>query len=232
MATTRRSVLVVGLDADGFQGIAPVLRRSNFFSEVVQEAERALDLMTVLPYDAIIIAYPIEGMSAQRFLTGVRGATSACRAAAVLFLARAGAAEEAEEFLGHGVNRVVRADEPAERLRQEVSQVVGAAPRVALRILSRVRVQLALGPTTSLCQTENISSSGMLIRTETQVPIGAELEFELSMPGDSSPIRGRAEVVRQTAQRRERVTGLGVRFCAFQGRDADRYQAHLTRLVQ
>ncbi|MGE5236069.1 MAG: PilZ domain-containing protein [Acidobacteriota bacterium] len=222
-----RSLLVVAIEADLFETIAPVFRRARFYAELVPEPERALELLTVLPYNAVLLGLPLEDMAPERFLNTLRGSPSASRSAAVFILANSSTRAEADALVGLGANRVIVADEPDENLRRDVAAIVAAAPRTALRALTRLRIQLHLGPTVVLCQTENISATGMLIRTDHDFTVGTEVAFELSLPGEAKPIRGKAEVVRQTRQKREKVIGVGVRFRSLSPGDQERLTTHL-----
>lgn len=80
-----------------------------------------------------------------------------------------------------------------------------------------------------LCQTENFSGTGMLIKTERRYDVGTRLGFEFSL-GDDRPIHGVAEVVRHTLIGRDQVGGIGVRFLSFAGDSQRRFEAFLQRL--
>jgi hypothetical protein len=71
----------------------------------------------------------------------------------------------------------------------------------------------------------------MLLRGPHTYPPTTELGFELFMPGDVEPVRGRARVVRQTLPPREPMPGIGVAFSSFANGDEARLQSHLRRLM-
>ncbi len=231
MGKVRRAALLVGIDERLVDRIAPVFDRSSFFTEALGDGEEALALLTSLPYDAILVRYPLSDVSAHRFLSTARTQGSASRGAAILLIADQAALEEAEGFLGRGANRAVSRDDTPERVLDVIAQLVGAAHRVALRAVSRVQVQLGRGSGQLLCQTENISTSGMLVRTDRAFPNGRKFSFELALPGEDKPIRGLAQVVRATSPR-ERVTGVGVCFSDLIGDDAARLASYLERMSQ
>jgi hypothetical protein len=56
------------------------------------------------------------------------------------------------------------------------------------------------------------------------------VDFELAIPGEAVPIRGRARVARQTDPDRERILGVGASFLSFSGRDQERLHAALQSL--
>jgi hypothetical protein len=72
----------------------------------------------------------------------------------------------------------------------------------------------------------------MLIKTDHTYPIGIQMTFELRMPGDTTPVRGSAVVVRQTIEKRERVSGIAIRFSSFEGDDKRRFETLLAKVVR
>jgi CheY-like chemotaxis protein len=231
MVAAGRSVLVVGVPHHVFDEVTPILNRAHFFTEFIATGREALDLMSLFPYDAVVLGFPLPDVEARPFLSAVRKADCPSRNAAVVLLAGSDALEDAEVLVGYGANRVLAVDTPAHQIEKAIATLTGVAPRLALRAISRVKVEGSRGTKLVLCQTENISATGMLLRTDQEYPVGTEFAFELALPGVDKPIRGRAQVVRNTLQRRERIAGVGVRFSQFEGSDAQRFAVYLDRLA-
>ena len=61
----------------------------------------------------------------------------------------------------------------------------------------------------------NLSSSGMLIETETSFERGEEISVTLNLGGQRGTVMARAEVVRLASSARGEVEGVGVRFLGF-----------------
>jgi CheY-like chemotaxis protein len=232
MEAVQRSTLVVGVDEPTFEKIARVLRNAKFFADFAETGAAALESTSFLPFDAIVVGYPLADMQTQDFLDAVRKKDSPCRQAAVVLLALRGMLPEAEGFVGRGANRAVAIEEFAEQLPHALYRLLEVPPRFAMRATSRLKVQLSWGTTQRICQTENVSAHGMLVKTEQTYPIGTQMAFELSMPGDSNPVRGYAVVVRHTQETRERISGVGVRFSSFESADKKRFEALLAKLVK
>ena len=76
----------------------------------------------------------------------------------------------------------------------------------------RLNVQLAQDKSVVMCQSENISENGMLLRSDRLLPIGTRVTFECSLPGDRMPVSGEAEVMRHAVVDVEKVQGMGLRF--------------------
>lgn len=79
------------------------------------------------------------------------------------------------------------------------------------------------GGVARMYQTQNLSQSGMLLRTRQPLPVGTNVAVQFLFPGDpalskrSQPggygfVEGEAEVVRHTHPIRERAKGMALRF--------------------
>jgi CheY-like chemotaxis protein len=231
MAAVQRSTLVVGVNGQAFERLAEILRTAHFFADYVETGAGALESIALLPFDALVVGYPLPDMAMQPFLDAVRKPDSPCRQAAVVLLASRGTQVEAEALVGRGANRVVSLENPLGQLPHALFRLLEVPPRFAVRAISRLHVQLASGTSLTLCQTENISSSGMLIRTDHGYPIGTKMDFELTLPGEGKPVRGYAVVVRHTVPHREPISGVGVRISSFDTGDKPRFEARLVQLA-
>jgi len=230
MPGVQRSALVVAVDEQVFETVSKLLSGIKFFADFAESGSAALESISFLPFDAIVTGYPLPDMQMQAFLDAVRKPDSPCRQSAVVVLALRGLVAEVEPLVGKGANRVLAIEDYAEALPRSLFGLLEVPPRFAMRTISRLKVQLSWGTSQTICQTENISAHGMLIKTDHPYPIGTQMAFDVSVPGDSNPIRGYAVVVRQTQEKRERVTGLGVRFSSFHGDDKKRLEAALAKL--
>ena len=114
-------------------------------------------------------------------------------------------------------HRFLSAHLAPEELQRRILELIGDTPRVAPRLMLRLEVQLGAGKLLRMCQTDNISESGMLVRCQEPIAIGSEVRLALSLPRSAEPVQAKAEVVRQTDPDRESVQGLGLRFLEFEG---------------
>ncbi|MGE5234932.1 MAG: PilZ domain-containing protein [Acidobacteriota bacterium] len=220
--TTPRRVLVIGSEAPALTTVIPLLQRAHFDVSLQADRLEAIDRVRSETFHLLIAGYPLRNIPFRSLLEAVRAKGAPCRNAGLLVVAEELAFEEAEGFLGRGVNRVVREKWAAHRLLLAVADLIGESPRISLRSVVQLEVRAGKERELSLFQTENVSVSGMLVRNERQLPIGTTLTFELTVPGHDEPIRGVGEVIRHTDAERERVTGFAVRFTGFAtgGREA------------
>ena len=223
----RRSVLVVNVGADLYEKVAPLLNRTEFEVDRFPRARAALDLVARVPVDVLLLGYPPPDVGTQEFLDVVRGESSPCRQSPLLLLAPAAQLPEARRFIGRGANRVVAVEESAERLQAEISDLLAVAPRSSLRLMVRMVVNIGEGAALEMAQTENLSETGMLVRTNDVYPMGSRLTFEFHLGGTHLPIRGVGEVARHTTPGREQIRGVGIRFVSFERDGMLRLQRYL-----
>ena len=230
MYGAQRNTLAVALQSQVFEGVARVLRANQFHAEYEATATTALETTGLLAFDAILAGYPLPDMPMQAFLDAVRREDSPCRSAGLILLVGQDALEETQRFVGRGANRVLTVEEFMARLPHVLLRLLEVPPRVAVRRNLRLKVSLSPSSTHVTCQSENISTTGMLVRTDRSYPIGTQLGFEMALPGDSSPVRGYAVVVRHTMADREPVSGFAVQFASFSGEDKVRFETLLRGL--
>jgi c-di-GMP-binding flagellar brake protein YcgR len=72
--------------------------------------------------------------------------------------------------------------------------------------------KLGTGKLMRICQTSNVSESGLLIHTTRLIPLQTEMDVSFYLPGDPRPIDGKVRVVRHSDPQREEKAGMGVEF--------------------
>ena len=77
-------------------------------------------------------------------------------------------------------------------------------------------VQVGAGQLLRICQTENLSATGMLIQTGEEFPIGCAVKLEFNLMEEEEPIQCEAQVVRYTQPDTEKTRGMGVHFLSFE----------------
>jgi hypothetical protein len=212
MSVHPRHVLVVGADQDALDRVAPMLRRAEFEVHTVAPSPFVLDLVTGTSFELLVVTHPITDLDMDTLVSAVRGQGSGCRNAGFLLLADPQHLESAQSYVDRGVNRAVSSDWAPARLWQAFGDLLHVAPRVFLRCLMQVDVDLE---NPSLVQTQNISASGMLARGEEAFLPGTRFGFLFHLPVDNHKIEGIAEIVRVARVDREGFEGFGARFLSF-----------------
>ena len=125
-------------------------------------------------------------------------------------------------LIGNGVNRVMHLDDPEELIEQQVADLLHVAPRAAVRFAARLYTSLDDGVEEVFGQTSNVSITGMLVQTPTDLEPGQRVVFEILLDGTEERVAGEAEIVRRAIPDRGGVSGIGVHFLTFKnhGRDS------------
>jgi hypothetical protein len=226
---TKRRVLIVGVPREFFQKIEPLLCRSSLAVDRIPRPESALELCAQRRFELVIARSSFTDMPIDTFLAGLQGPQSKCAQAQVLLLADDVPLEESRPVLRDGRPVVLPLQAPARVLDEIAMRVLGVEPRQSQRLTIRVQVVLAQGRQLLMCQTENISRLGMLLRSEQPFPVGTKLAFDFTPPGERTPIHGEAQVVRHSDPDMENVRGVGVKLLGFQGDGRARWEGFLAR---
>ncbi len=224
------TVLPVGLERAGLD----LLRRALAPLQAVitvgaDDWSEAIELASLGHYDGVVVAYPLRDAPMATFLGALRRPECPCHDSSVVLVAPERLRPEAEMYLGRGANRVLGWEDAELRLAEVLDSLFHAARRFPMTVPSRIRVVTdePAGPVT--CRTVNISTSGMLLDVSHSFRPGTLLAFELALPGVHQPVRGRARVVRRTAQPGEPFSGVGVTFAAFEESNEGRLASYLER---
>jgi len=173
-------------------------------------------------YELIIAGFPIEQPQLPAFLKSVRWRKSACRRTAVLLVTDRISLRRAERFLNRGVNRVILDEATDWELESALTELLEVEPRFSFSL--PVRLDLAIGGRREqvVAQVDNLSTTGMLVRGQWMVELGAPARFEFILPEEHDPLRGTAEIVRSTIREREGISGFGLHFDSFEGDGRER----------
>ena len=98
-----------------------------------------------------------------------------------------------------------------------------STPRSAVRVMVQLDATIDDGQMARMYQTQNLSQTGMLLRTRQPLPVGTDVAVQFLFPGDPMLSRetlpggyefveGQARVVRHTHPAKERVNGMALQF--------------------
>lgn len=227
--TSHKQVLVTRSDDGLFPRVKEPLRAADMDVHRAHWDDTTLELVQSTSFDVIIVGFPVDRDELKRFLAVARAEGSACRRTGLVLLTEPEQKPEALALIGKGANRVVASDRLDSDLLTAVEELLLSAPRLSVRAPARIKLFAEGRPLRVMAQIENLSMSGMLLRGVTQFPVGTSFEFEISVPGESAPIRGTAEITRATDPQHETIEGIGVRFVSFSGSDRVRLDMYLAR---
>ncbi len=222
-----QQVLVTGLGESYEEALVAELERQGYAVHVSPWEDAVLDFVERIPFHGVVTGYPLPGAAFGILLSAVRSRASASRHAGLVVVADPHRMEDARRLIGRGVNRVVDASRPATQAVRALAGLLQVAPRVPLKLPARILLRMGGRPLSVLCQTENVSATGMLVRGCTHCSPGTRVTFRIELPGEEEPLEGIAEITRKADPSREGLLGFGARFLVFEGGGRDRFQAWL-----
>jgi hypothetical protein len=104
------------------------------------------------------------------------------------------------------------------------------APRVRVRLATNIEAALGNSGREIFCQTVNLSSSGMLIRTRHRPPLGTPVVVKIGLPDQFGSICVRGDLVRHASASQGGVDGVAIRFVSFAKDGAEQLQSYLESL--
>ena len=220
-------VLAAGIERMTFERLAPVIRRDAVQVDWVATPEAGVSLAAKHRYDVILMdAMPCD-WPLERVVRSFRESSSPSRGAAILVLAEPDQVDVARALRSRGVNRVMLVTDPPEIICDQMASLLEVAPRVQVRLATNVEAALGDTGREIFCQTVNLSSTGMLIRTRHRPPLGTPVVFKISLPDPFGAICGRGELVRHASAGQDKADGVAIRFVSFANDGAEQLQGYL-----
>jgi len=185
---------------------------------VVDPASRTEDLvrhLETIAYRLIILCLPVPGLEFDGIFPLIRGEGRKSARCILMALAEDALLEALKPRVGRGLNALLPRTVSAADLEAEIARQTQVAPRLQARVMARLRARLVRTPSSLICQTGNISASGMFLVSRMKLPVSTSFEFELALPKLKLPVAGEGRVVRHAATDREKLDGMGAAFLAF-----------------
>ena len=224
---TDTKVLAAGIERMTFERLAPVIRRDAVQVDWVATPEAGVSLAGEHRYDVILMdAVPCD-WPLEKVVRSFRESSSPSRNAAILVLAEPDQVDVARALRSRGVNRVMLVTDPPEIICDQMATLLEVAPRVQVRLATNVEAALGNTGRELFCQTVNLSSTGMLIRTQHRPPLGTPVVFKVHLSETAGTIFGRGEIVRHAMTGQGGVDGVAIHFVSFANDGAQRLQDYM-----
>ena len=222
----RPRILVVALELALCQRLVPTLERNGFEVDRVTGGRSALALAGRIGFNLLLAGYPLADLAVDELLAKLRRDGSPCQATLVVLVTSPDQMAAARAHLRGGVDHVFSSAMP-ESLQIFVSRLLDVQPRAAARAAVRLKAQLGGRTAFVLAQTQDVSATGMLVRTAEPPPVGTTVAFELSVAEDQPRVRGEATVVRHVSGEGGTVIGAGLRFLSLDAEGQKRLAAYV-----
>ena len=231
MTIPEPKILAAGLERRAFERIAPELRRDALKVDWVATPEAGVALAVKNQYDVIIMDAEPCDWPLTKVVSEFRSARSPSCNAAIMVLSEPDQVDAARALKSRGVNRVMLISDPPDIIREQMFSLLEVAPRASVRLPTNL--ETAVGDTGGelFCQTENLSTSGMFIRTRHRPALGSKVVFKIHLAGEGGTIFGRGEMVRHSSPDQDGIDGVAIRFLSFARDGAVRLQDFLENRV-
>jgi len=223
-------VLAAGLEREAFERLAPELRLGAVGVDWVATAEAGVALAAESRYDVILMDAEPRDWPLPRVVRELRAPGSPSRDAGILILAEPDQVDAARALKSRGVNRVMLVSDPPEMIRQQMATLLDVAPRAGVRLPTNLESAIGSTGRELFCQTENLSLSGMLVKTRHRPQLGSKVAFKIDLSDPMGTIFGRGELVRYSTREQGGVDGIGIKFLSFADDGEQKLQHYLEHL--
>lgn len=188
-------------------------------------------------FDLLVAELPFPGLEPAHFLQTLRSEECASANSPVLFLVRK-SYDSKLLSIAPSLLRLVTTCTSLSQTLKIVNETLELRDRSSVHLFAETEVIIDSSRLQRVCQVENVSPSGMLLRMKRNLPLGSVVPFTLRLPDDDTPIYGRGEVIRHTDEATEAVSGVGVRFFGLDGDGSSRLagflraQPHQARVIR
>ena len=216
VAIERKHVLAACLDDPTHAKLDPAFSRAEFEVTTVPELRHATKLVQYIRFDLILVGFTVRGDELDALLDAIRLQGSPNVTTRIALFAAPEELVEARERREHGATKALATSLGQLEMQEAVTNLLRSRARLHMRVLTRVSTALEGGAATQLlCQTHDLSRTGLLVVTDSRFPVGAPVAFALDLPDAGGRIHGEAEVVRHALEVRDGVDGLGLHFRSF-----------------
>ena len=222
-----KSVLIIGPHRPAHDEFNSLWSEMEIEKQRFTSADAALQIMQGAdPPCAVLVSYPLWDSSLDDLLAAMGRILSDSLSVPIVILAPENVLFEVAAFEDRGIT-VLSEDKEPDALRKSLRGLLGHMQRAYPRFIVRMAVAVGAGSVLRACQSEDLSLSGMLIRTSEEFPIGSQVRLEFSLTDDQEPIACQAEVVRYTQPDLEKIRGVGVTFLEFEEGGRERLEEFL-----
>lgn len=161
----------------------------------------------------------LQDMEVRDFVFKVRSSAEG-RNAAVILLSGNATPEKPE-----GVNTVLKKPVSGPDFYEACRRLLSIAVRKDARLLVYVQVQGFVQSSLFLCNSLNLSASGILILTARRLKLGDRIQLQITLPMEKEKVRVSGVVVREAKEVESRLNAYGIQFDDITEADRRRIQA-------
>ena len=218
----KKRVLSVGVEKTSLSSVSAHLEREEYAIEMAPTPRSALTLLTDIHFDLVVLAHPQKDLMLPQFMNELHASGSQSKGAKVVLLASDANHHELQSLKVRGLE-VLSRDEAL--IGDLATKVLAGDKRVPIMVMVRLEADLPYGKSLRICQSENLSISGMLVRTEDTFPVDTRVSTTFALPDGGDPIQAEARVVRLTGP--GEIPGIALHFEKLNQKDRGRLEDYL-----
>jgi CheY-like chemotaxis protein/Tfp pilus assembly protein PilZ len=192
-----------------------LLRKEHEVSRASTGAE-ALEKVAAFQPNLIVLDDRLMDMEVSQVIRGIRELPQGRHASILLLGGEFGA--KAPEGVNHALPKPVIGQDFNEACRRLLS----IEARKEARLLVYVQVQGYLQSSLFLCNSLNLSASGILILTARKLRMGDTVQLQITLPREKEKVRVSGRIVREAGEVESRLNAYGVSFQDVSPEDRDR----------
>lgn len=135
-----------------------------------------------------------------------------------------------EQRTPRGVNNLLRKPIESSEFNEVCRKLLQVESRRESRLLVYVQVQGFIQSNFFLCNSRNLSSSGILILTTKHLKMGDNVQLQITLPREKEKIKAFARVVREAQEVDSRLNAYGLHFTEISEKDKERVRCFLKEL--
>lgn len=190
-----KKILVVGNFETFMEMDKNVLSRDDSLMLAASSAESAIDIHKKEHADLIITDLDLPGMDGCELSEYIRSYMTLKKVSILILCGNV--AEEVQRCNECGANDHITRPLNPDELNTKVSELLEIAERESMRVLMKVTVEGKVEDETFFALSEDISNSGILIRTEKMLEEGDRLSFSFLLGADQVTIEGEIARVKE-----------------------------------
>ncbi|HNQ77988.1 MAG TPA: response regulator [Acidobacteriota bacterium] len=129
-----------------------------------------------------------------------------------------------------GVNNLLRKPIESGEFNETCKKLLQVESRRESRLLVYVQVQGFIQSNFFLCNSRNLSSSGILILTTKHLKLGDNVQLQITLPREKEKVKAFARVIREAKEVDSRLNAYGLHFTEIAEKDKERVRKFLKEL--
>jgi DNA-binding response OmpR family regulator len=201
-----------------------LLRRDHEVKRVAS-GEQALENFTKENFDLLILDDRLPDYSIEDLVSKIRSAPNGKELSILQMSAEI-------QSPAKGVNGILSKPIVSSEFNEICKKLLHVESRRESRLLVYVQVQGFVQSNFFLCNSRNLSSSGILILTTKHLKLGDSVQLQITLPREKDKVKAFARIVREAREVDSRLNAYGLHFAEITEKDKERIRIFLKELKE